>query len=73
MKHRGLKTEGQERFKLDPQGEKMPENITNYNDRFQAASVFFAEMIKGNATARWALYTTELDWNQPCKNRRKAA
>jgi len=29
--------------------------------------VFFAEMIKGNATARWALLTTDYDWNQPFK------
>ncbi len=45
----------------------MPESITNYDDRFQAASVFFAEMIKGNATARWALSATDFDWNRPCK------
>ena len=47
MKHRGQKTEGQVKAgSLDPQGEKMPECITNYDDRFQAASVFLPKKIE---------------------------
>ena len=34
--------------------------------------VFSAENnLKGNATARWALLTTEFEWSQPCKVERK--
>jgi hypothetical protein len=33
---------------------------------------FLAENnLKGNATARWALFTTEFEWSQPCKVERK--
>ena len=33
---------------------------------------FLAENnLKGNATARWALLTTEFEWSQPCKVERK--
>ena len=55
MKHRGLKTEGRERFQLDPQGEKKCLKMRHeLGNPFPDGECFFAEMIKGNATARWA-------------------
>jgi len=55
MKHRGLKTEGRERFQLDPQGEKKCLKMRHeLGNPFPDSECFFAEMIKGNATARWA-------------------
>ena len=65
MKHRGLKTEGRERFQLDPQGEKKCLKMRHeLGNPFPDGECFFAEMIKGNATARWALLNTDYDWNQ---------
>ena len=68
MKHRGLKTEGRERFQLDPQGEKKCLKMCHELEKpFSDGECFFAEMIKGSTTARWALLNTDYDWNQPCK------
>ena len=38
---------------------------------FSDGECFFAEMIKGNATARWAKFYTDFYWNQPYKKGRK--
>jgi len=74
MKHRGLKTEGRERFQLDPQGEILSKNASKkpWSPAFSDGECFLAENnLKGNATARWALLTTEFEWSQPCKVERK--
>ena len=73
MKHRGLKTEGRERFQLNPQGEKKCLKMCHELEKpFSDGECFLAENnLKGNATARWALLTTDFDWNQPCKIGRK--
>ena len=65
MKHRGLKTEGRERFQLNPQGEKKCLKMCHELEKpFSDGECFFAEMIKGNATARWATILTfcPQDW-----------
>jgi hypothetical protein len=55
MKHRGLKTEDRERFQLNPQGEKKCLKMCHELEKpFSDGECFFAEMIKGSATARWA-------------------
>ena len=46
---------------------KNAEPLLRKESRFSDGECFFAEMIKGNATARWALSTTDFDWNQPNK------
>ena len=53
MKHRGLKTDGRERFQLDPQGEKSLKMRNELGNPFPDGECFFAEIIKGNATFRW--------------------
>ena len=73
MKHQGLKTEGRERFQLNPQGEKKCLKMCHELEKpFSDGECFLAENnLKGNATARWALLTTEFEWSQPCKVERK--
>ena len=69
MKHRGLKTEGRERFQLDPQGEKKCLKMRHeLGNPFPDGECFFAEMIKGNATARWALLIRIMIGTSPAKN-----
>ena len=46
---------------------KNAEPLLRKESRFSDGECFFAEMIKGNATARWALLNTDYDWNQPFK------
>ena len=50
---------------------KNAEPLLRKESRFSDGECFFAEMIKGSATARLALLNTDYDWNQPCKIRRK--
>ena len=69
MKHRGLKTEGRERFQLDPQREKKCLKMRHeLGNPFPDGECFFAEMIKGNATARWALLIRIMIGTSPAKN-----
>ena len=72
MKHQNQKNEGREWYVLDPHRRKKrvsenAEPLTEKREHNLRRRVFFAEMIKGNATARWALLTTDYDWTQPCK------
>ena len=48
MKHRGLKTEGRERFQLDPQGEILSKNASKkpWSPAFSDGECFFAEMLR---------------------------
>ena len=68
MKHRGLETEGRERFQLDPQGEILSKNASKkpWSPAFSVGECFLAEMLY-KATARWAVFNKDFDWNQPCK------
>ena len=71
-----MQNEGRELYELDSQhGEKMClkmlEDIT-WSQTSSDGECFLAENnLKGNATARWALFTTEFEWSQPCKVERK--
>ena len=50
---------------------KMADNKV-WSENILRLRVFSAENnLKGNATARWALFTTEYEWSQPCKVERK--
>ena len=48
MKHRGLKTEGRERFQLDPQGEILSKNASKkpWSPAFSDGECFLAEMLR---------------------------
>ena len=48
MKHRGLKTEGRERFQLDPQGEILSKNASKkpWSPAFSDGECFIAEMLR---------------------------
>ena len=59
MKHQNQKNEGREWDVLDPHRRKKrvsknAEPLLRKESRFSDGECFFAEMIKGNATARWA-------------------
>ena len=66
---------GSTRTCADPQGERKVWKWQTTRSGVKTSSdgeCFLAENnLKGNATARWALLTTEFEWSQPCKKGRK--
>ena len=67
MKHRGLKTEGRERFQLDPQGEKKCLKMRHeLGNPFPDGECFLAEMLRQSHRSL-AIINTDYDWNQSCK------